>query len=68
MNLAVKFYSQVDNPSSIPGEWPALVVELGDGTTLPDDSWTLMNTESYAAYLADHEASKEAWNAANLSV
>lgn len=71
MNLAIRLYSDIDiskKPSNIPDVWPAQVLELGSSTELPNDgnSWSLMTTEEYNAYLATHQADYDAWEDANL--
>lgn len=66
MNLAVRLWSDMpSNPESIPGEWPAEVKELGEGTTLPTQgTWQLMNCEELAAYKGTHQSVYDAWKAA----
>lgn len=67
MNLAVTLYRDVPNPLNIPQEWPSLVQELGESTTLPEDGrpWVLMTLSEYNAYRELHSEAKEAWNLAN---
>lgn len=65
MNLAVKFYSDADNPEGLPGAWPAEVIELGEGTDLPEGPWTLMTVAEYEAYREQHQAEYDAWVEAN---
>lgn len=67
MNLAVKFYSQVANPQSIPGQWPAEVKELGESTGAPD-GWTLMTAGEYDNYRASHESAMDTWEATQIKV
>jgi hypothetical protein len=68
MKLAVKLYSQLDpseNPQNIPGSRPALVVELGDSSELPDNSgWSVMTLEEYHQLMADTQAEFNVWQTA----
>lgn len=53
MNIAVKTYQHViQKPAGIPDMWPAETVNLGTGTTLPDNSghWQLMTETEFNAY------------------
>jgi hypothetical protein len=59
MNLAVKLYGS--NPKGVPSEYPELVVELGQNTTLPDSSYVLMTLADYYDYLAIHRPAYDAW-------
>jgi hypothetical protein len=65
-NVAIKKYGSVtQKPLGIPNDWVAEVVELGQGTTLPDQSgaWILMTNVELQAYLAAHIAAYNAWAA-----
>ena len=68
MNLAVKFYSQVANPDSLPGLWPAEVIELGDSSNLPDGDWTLMSLAEFNAYREEHNYLFKEWQAYQESI
>lgn len=64
MNLAVRFYSsEQDSPVGIPEEWPVEVRELGESTSLPGDTWTLLTVAEYSAHRAVHRAAYNAWAA-----
>ena len=65
MNLAVLLYQHTDNPKGIPDVWPAEVIELGSGTSLPDSNWILMTSLEYADYLTLYRALFDAWLSAN---
>jgi hypothetical protein len=68
MNLAVKFWQDIENPKALPGHWPSECLEIGDETTYDDGSgyvWTIMSVEQYNAYVASHQAEYDAWSAAN---
>lgn len=61
MNLAIKLYSSDANPRNVPGTWPSQVVELGESTTLPDNTWLLMTVQEFENYKAIHKAEYDAW-------
>lgn len=63
-NVAVKFFvSVVDKPAGIPDQWPADIVELGESTTLPDNSgdWQLMTSVELAIHKAAYQAAYDTW-------
>lgn len=71
-NLAVMIYSAApsgSNPNGIPGVWPYQVIELGQGTTPPDQSgnWMIMTTDQYNQYIAQNQATYDAWYAPVLA-
>ena len=62
MNLAVKLYSaETTNLKNVPSTWPSQVLELGESTSLPDDTWVLMTIEEYTIYRSIHQPSYDAW-------
>jgi len=62
MNLAVLLYQHVtDKPTGIPDGWPAEVIELGDSTEVPDETWNLMTSEQLVAYKIANQAAYNAW-------
>lgn len=62
MNLAVKFYKdEVEKPEGIPDTWPSQVIELGEGTKLPDNTWQLMLEQEYLQYLDANRPQYDAW-------
>jgi hypothetical protein len=62
MNLAVKLYSNApSNPLNIPGAWPYEVIELGESTTLPDNTYQLMTSQELVEYRSNHQAEYDAW-------
>jgi hypothetical protein len=62
MNLAVRLYANApSNPLNVPGVWPEDVVDLGDGTTLPDNSYQLMTDTQLLAYRSVHQQVYDAW-------
>ena len=61
MNLAVKLYSTGINPLNIPGVWPSQVLEIGESTVLPDNTWLLMTTQEYADYVSIYKSTYDAW-------
>jgi len=61
MNLAIKFYSQVENLQLLPNEWPFEVIQLGDSTVLPSAEYTLMTLEEYNHYREDNRYLYIAW-------
>lgn len=68
MNLAVKTYQYMtEKLAGIPDAWPADVRELGDDSTLPDQSgqWMLMTLAEFNAYKDAHQSDYDTWNAAN---
>jgi hypothetical protein len=67
MNLAVKFWSDVPNPKSVPGAWPAQCREIGAATSYTAEAgpWTIMTAAAYEAYRAQHQAAYDSWEAAN---
>lgn len=70
-NLAVKTYEFVTSkPAGIPDEWPAEVRELGESTTLPDESgeWVLMTREEFNEYKDEHQSAYETWSASYATV
>lgn len=60
MKLAVKFYSDVENPDNIPGEWPAEVLELLDEEQIPD-GFIEMSLEEYNQYRQNNKAVYDEW-------
>jgi hypothetical protein len=62
MNLAVQLYSDApSNPLGVPGVWPSSIVDLGEGTTLPDDTYQLMTQADYLTYIQTYQAVYDAW-------
>lgn len=62
MNLAVKMYGNLEsNPQNLPGLWPAEVIELGDSTDLPNNTYVLMTVEELQAYKANHVSDYNTW-------
>lgn len=64
MNLAVKFYRDVDiseKPTGIPNSWPYKIVELGDSTDLPEGAWALMTCSEYQEYIRYRKPIYDAW-------
>lgn len=68
MNIAVKFRKDVPNPQRLPDYWPAQCVEIGEATEHEDGSWTIMSTEAYNAYKAEHQAAFDLWWATDWSL
>jgi hypothetical protein len=68
MNLAVLTYQYAANPRGIPDIWPAKVIELGEGTELPDINWVLMTSAGYISYLEQYQSLFDAWLAANPQI
>jgi hypothetical protein len=68
MNLAVQLYSNApSNPLSVPGVWPANVVELGDGTTLPDGTYQLMTLDDFINYKSIYQSTYDTWYLAYMA-
>lgn len=67
MNVAVKFWSDVENPKGVPGEWPAEVREIGEQReyTKEPGNWTVMSVEQYKELLAERRPIKEAFDVLN---
>jgi len=71
MNVAVLLYQNVpveSKPSGIPDVWPSTVIELGDSTTLPDETWSLMTREDYCTYVSTHQSTYDTWFANSIQV
>ena len=60
-NLAVKLYNADSNPLNIPGIWPSQVLDIGDSTILPDNTWLLMTTQEYESYKSINKPAYDAW-------
>lgn len=64
MNLAVKFWKDVENPRGLPGEWPAECREIGEASSF-EPGWVVMASEVLEEHKSNHQAAYEAWAAAN---
>lgn len=64
MNLAIKFWKDLDNPTGIPNEWPAQVKEIGEQTEYSDASgpWVVMSTSDYLEYRNVRRNTYNAWD------
>lgn len=60
MKYAIKFYSQISNPASVPEEWPAVVLEVNDEAKVPD-GFTGMTASELALYKSERQAMYDAW-------
>ena len=68
MNLAIRRWKNnpEGNPLSVPGEWPAEYVGLGEETQLPDGSgWELMTAEQYTTHKQTYQSAYDTWLASN---
>jgi len=65
-NLAVRLWSAESSSAAeviagIPLAWPSQVIELGNDTTLPDNTYQLMTTDDFATYRATHQSDYNAY-------
>jgi hypothetical protein len=67
MNVAVKFWSDVENPRGIPGEWPADVREIGLAVSYSKEpgDWQIMSIEDYKRLVSERQPIKDAFDIAN---
>ena len=66
-NLAVLLYQNVIlKPVGIPDLWACEVIDLGEGSDLPDERWTLMTSEDYVTFVSTNQAAYDAWALTNV--
>lgn len=63
--LAVKFYSQVENPQLIPEVWPAACYEFDDSQHIPAAEWTVMTYDELLAHKEKYKSEYASWKENN---
>jgi hypothetical protein len=66
MEIAYLTYEHVSyKPEGMPIAWPAEVLEVADGSSPPAVNWQVVSVAAFAAYVATHQASYDAWDLEN---